>query len=249
MISLKLLLTETDLTTSTELDEWDNWYDYLEDLSYEIERDIISKLIKKYGLHGKSFFEGRVAKLWDNKHQIYLRYDPEYKVAHVIKNIEEWIYTINEDNCSEIGIDSETIYSPWAECNIKDLQENPGYVYHYTTGENWDEIQVDGKLIGSRGTGINNRSSHGIFTSIDPETYASGTYGDICLELDLTRFLNDSGLSKLNLSFESDVIEYLIHTHIKNILELEDSDDIPNDISPYTIIVGHTIPIKFIKPI
>ena len=249
MISLKTLLTETDLIASTELDEWDNWYDYLEDLSYEINKDVISKLIKKYNLHGKSFFDGKIAKLWDTKKEMYLRYDIENKTADVIKNIEEWIYTIDNDTCIELGIDSDTIYNPWTECNIKDLCENPGYVYHYTTDENWEEIKVDGKLIGSRGTGINNRYSHGIFASIDPETYANGTYGDICLELDLARFINYSGLTKLNLSFESDVTEYLIHTYIKDTLELENSDDVPSDISPYTIIVGHTIPMRFIKSI
>ena len=250
MIKLKpLLTTEADSDNS---DEWDDWYDYLKDVSYDIDKDEIIKLINKHGLKGKKYFDGKIVKLWDGKQEAYLEYDPDNGTADFIKEIEQWIYSLNDNDYYRLGVDSDIIYSIWVESSLKDLRENPGKVYHYTTEENWEAIQQDGQIIGSSGTGINNRSAYGIFTSVDPQEYALGSYGNICLELDLERYKIESGKPSLNLRFEPQVEEYLSREYIRSMLKLGDSrDEIENDggISPYTVIVKEIIPLKYIKQV
>jgi hypothetical protein len=107
-------------------------------------------------------------------------------------------------------------------------------------------------LQGGGGAGLTNRFSHGIFTSVDPEEHASGTYGDVCLELDMDAFKNANNLSEVNLEYEPDIEEYLLRDLIRSKLELDDMKiqlDSSSGMSPYTIIVGHDIPVQFIKQI
>lgn len=228
-------------------DEWDNWMEYLDYFDYDIDKNEVVKLIKKHGLDGRKYLGGRIIKLWDRKQECYLEHDKNDGTVSLIKNIEQWIYDNGDD---VIDIDSSEIYNSWVESSLKDLKENPGNVYHYTTEEKWNEIQRSGQMIGSAGTGLTNRGEYGIFTSTDPEEHASGTYGNVCLELNLEQFKNDSGLKALDLSFEPDVMEYLIRDYVRSQLELEGShDDIDSSggMSPYTVIVSHNIPIKYIR--
>jgi hypothetical protein len=106
-----------------------------------------------------------------------------------------------------LGISENDVYISGWQCTIKNAKENPGTVYHYTTVDKWQKIQETSVLKQSRGTGLTNRSSYGIFTSVDSEEYAIGTYGDICLSLNLSQFKNDSNLNELELSPEPEVIE------------------------------------------
>lgn len=242
MIKLKKLLEETEPIDSTQ---WDDWYEYLEYFEYDIEKGEILKLINKFKLQGKKYFNGEIIKMWDGRKSAYLEYDAANGTASLIKDINEWVY---KDHDNEF-IDSNKIYNAYTECTMDDLQKHPGKVYHYTTEENWKEIQLSGGMKGSGGTGINNRYSHGIFTSINPEEYADGTYGDICLELNLEQFKSDSGLEQLNLNFEPEVEEYLTRDYIMSTLGIENRDNVPSDISCSTIIVGHSIPLKYIRQI
>jgi hypothetical protein len=105
-------------------------------------------------------------------------------------------------------------------------------------------------MIGSSGTGLTNRYSYGIFTSTDPEEYSSGTYGNVCLELNLEQFKIDSNKPELNLSFEPDVEEYLIREYLRSTLGIENSRDDVNSsggMSPYTVIVNEIIPLQYIR--
>jgi len=243
MIKLKLLL-EGELEDS---EQWEDWYDYIDYFVYDIEKEELLKLIKKYDLAGKKYLSGKVLNLWDKKHNIYVEYDKDAETVSLIKDIDQWIYDKGE---ASLDIDPSKIYNPWIESTLECLQENPGKVYHYTTEEKFEEIQKQGVVIGSGGTGLTNRYSRGIFTSTNSEEYALGTYGNICLELDLNRFMKESNLKKLNLDFEPDIMEYLIRTHIRSSLNRETGqDEMPSDMSPYTVIVEHSIPIKYVKQI
>jgi hypothetical protein len=250
MIKLKKLLTEIDPDDNS--DQWDYWYDYIYEIEYGIEKDELNKLYRKYNLSAEKYFDGKIVKLWDKKKVAYLEYDFKSETADLIKDINQWIYNLSDMDTVALGIDETKVYNPWIESNLKDARENPGKVYHYTTEEKWEEIQQDGQIIGSSGTGLSNRWEHGIFTSTDPEEHALGTYGDICLEIDLDKFKTESGLKELDLQFEPDVMEYLIREYIRSVLELGESrDEIDSSggMSPYTIIVGHTIPLKYIRRI
>ena len=143
------------------------------------------------------------------------------------------------------------MYNGWNECTLEEMRKNPGKVYHYTTEEAWEKIQSHGGMKGSSGTGLTNRGSHGIFTSTNPEVYAEGTYGNICLELNLEAFKNDSRLPELNLSYEPEVDEYLLREYVWSELKIESRDEIDSSggMSPYTIIVGHNIPLKYIRTV
>ena len=120
-------------------------------------------------------------------------------------------------------------------------------MYHYTTPEKLELIKSSGKMIGSYGTGINNRSAYGIFTTVNIEEYQDGIYGDVCLEIDLSRLKLENNMSEISVEYEPEVSEYLIHEYIGSTLEIDFNAEIPSDMSPYTLIVKHTIPTKYIK--
>jgi len=242
MIKLKSLIPETQ--EPVDSDQWDDWEEYLDYFEYEIEKGEVSKLIKKHNLKGKGYFNQRVVVIF-GKPPVYLIYDADNETFDLIKDIQQWIYDVDVSDF----IDPDTIYNNWVESSLKDMRANPGKVYHYTTPEKWALIQQDGKMVGSYGTGINNRGAYGIFTSTDPEEYAMGTYGEICLELDLDSFKRESGLPELNLDFEPETVDYLSRNYMASALEIEMRDDIPSDISPYTVVVNQVVPIKYIKPI
>lgn len=241
MIKLKSLVEAEEPVDS---DQWEDWEEYLHYFEYDIEKGEIAKLIKKHGLKGKGYFDQKLIKIF-GKTPMYLLYNAENETFDVIKDIEQWIY---DTDISDF-IDPDTIYNNWVESSLKDMRVNPGKVYHYTTPEKWALIQEDGKMVGSYGTGINNRGAYGIFTSTDPEEYAVGTYGNVCLELNLDAFKNESGLPALNLEFEPETMDYLMRSTMASAMEIEMRDDIPSDISPYTVVVNQVVPLKYIKPI
>jgi hypothetical protein len=243
MIKLKRLALEAQ--EPTDSDQWDNWHEYIKYFEYDIEKADISKLIKRFGLKGKGFFDNRIIEIYGDE-PVYLLYDSDNETFSVIKDITQWIWDVDASN---IGVDPDTIYNNWVESSLKDLRQNPGKVYHYTTPEKFELIKQDGEMIGSYGTGINNRGSYGIFTSTDPQEYSLGTYGDICLEIDLESFKRDSGLPELNLEFEPEVIDYITREYLAHVLKIEICDDLPSDMSPYTVVVNHVIPIKYIRQI
>jgi hypothetical protein len=61
--------------------------------------------------------------------------------------------------------------------------------------------------------------------------------------------LIDSGLLELNLTFEPEVEEYLLHEYVSHTLNLQMEPSLSSDISPYTVIVNHNIPTKYINQI
>jgi poly(A) polymerase len=232
----------TESAESTNSDEWDDWVEYIEYFEYDIEKIELKKLIKRFNLNGKQYFIDKIIKINREKKPIYLEYDNDNETFSLIKDIQQWIYDIDPTN---LNIDIDDLYNSWVEGSINDLKENPGKVYHYTTEENWEKIKANGKLIGSHGTGLTNRLSHGIFSSTNPEEYTLGVYGNICLEIDLESFKRNIG--ELHLEFEPPVVDYISRDFIARTLEIEILNEIDNDVSPYTVIVKHTIPINFIK--
>jgi len=242
MIKLKSLLPEAQ--EPVDSNQWEDWHEYLEYFEYEIEKGEVAKIIKKHNLRGKGYFGNKIVAIFD-KDNVYLQYDADNETFDLIKDIKQWIYDVDVSDF----IDPDTIYNNWIESTLKDLRVSPGKVYHYTTPEKWELIQQDGKMVGSYGTGINNRGAYGIFTSTDPEEYALGTYGDICLELNLDLFKTESGLPELNLDFEPEVVEYLSRDYLVGVLGIEIRDELPSDMSPYTVIVNHVIPVKYIRQV
>lgn len=242
MIKLKSLLKEE--REPIDSDQWDDWYEYLDYFSGDVGKDEILKIIRKHRLTGKTYFNKQIVELTDKKQKVYLEYDNDTDTASLIKDIDQWVYDVDY---STLGIDPDTMYNGHVESTLKDLKQSPGKVYHYTTEDGWELIQQDGKMVGSYGTGINNRGAYGIFTSVDPEEYANGTYGNICLELDLQRFKEDTNLQELNLEFEPEVEEQLIREYIRYTLGIENDDYVSSDISSYTVIVNHVIPLDYIK--
>jgi hypothetical protein len=248
MIWLKDLITENDEDINADL--YDNWQEYLDYNQYDLPKQEIIKLKNKFNLNIKQYLKF-IFKLSDYKHSEYIIYDPKNETFEYISDIKQWVYDVSDAEMEKlVGHGAESVYNGWIECTLNDLKTHPGKLYHYTTEEKWELIQQSGELRGSSGTGLTNRYSHGIFTSVDPEEHASGSYGDVCLEIDMDAFKKENNLAEVNVQYEPDVEEYLMRDLICHTLELEDfSIDIPSDMSPYTIIIGHTIPIQFIKQI
>ncbi|HOT88257.1 MAG TPA: hypothetical protein PL028_01805 [Bacteroidales bacterium] len=234
------------------VDKWDNWLDYLKEDGYGIDIVIIKQLIKKFNINIKGYFKHKILRIWDEKQVAYLYNDDTENVEYMyVEDIKEFIDLFDVDNADELGIDPEKIYNPWIESSLYDLKRNPGIVYHWTTKEKWEEIQKSGKILQSNGTSLTNQNYRGIFTTYNPEEYDTGIYGNICLEINLNAFMESVGYAFLTLEFEPETTEYLLKDYIYRGLDLTGEVHFPNSdgVSPYTIIVGHNIPIKFIKPI
>lgn len=251
MIWLKDLITENNEDISADL--WDNWQEYIDYNQYDIPKEELIKLKNKFNLNATKYLKG-LFKLSDNKNsELYLMYDPKAESFEYIKDIKNWIYNLSDSEMEELlGHGVDTIYNGWIDGTLEDLKTHPGKLYHYTTEDKWEDIQQTGVLHGSSGTGLTNRFSHGIFTSVDSEEHASGTYGDVCLEIDMDAFKLANNLPKVDLEYEPDVEEYLLRDLIRSSLELADIEiqlDSSSGMSPYTIIIGHNIPVKFIKQI
>lgn len=243
----------TELRSSSMEDYEEIIYDYL-DYYDELSQELVDELKTNFNLSVDNIIN-----------YVYLISNYYYFLTDN-NTYEKWCrkddvsYKIEELDESEIlkilEIKEENIYISGWECSIKRLQKHPSPVYHYTNEESWEQIQESGELEGSSGTGLGNRSVSGIFTSLDSEEYATGSYGDICLEIDLPRFKKDTGLDKLELYPEPEVYENELRNtlwnklknHIDRDLETYEISD-SYGVSIFTVIVGHSIPINYIKAI
>lgn len=235
---------ERDEMYPVDSDKWDDWQEYIDHFYYTCPKLEISKLIKRFDLQYDTYFKEKIVKITDNKNVTWLLHDKENETFDVIKDINQWIYDRAEQ---ELEIDVGSIYNGFLESTLNEFEKTPSKVYHYTTPEKLELIRSSGKMIGSYGTGINNRGAYGIFTTVNVEEYQDGTYGDICLEIDLLRFKLENNMSEISVEYEPEVSEYLIHEYIGSTLEIDFNAEIPSDMSPYTLIVKHTIPTKYIK--
>ena len=242
MIKLKSLIQENK---DLNIEKFDNWKEFFYWEEYNIPKEIIIQIIKKFNLLHEVYFNGKIIKLYDNHKSIWLEKDGELYDA--ISNIYEWVSDFNDRDCHKYNINPDELYNPHAECSISDFRKGPIAVYHYTTEEKWKGIQEYGGLKGSYGTGLSNRNEFGIFTSIDPEEYSDGTYGDICLKIDLATFKKESRKLEISADWEPDIYYNLLQEYLRHVLNLDEWDSSSVDgISPYTIIVKENIPLKYI---
>jgi hypothetical protein len=151
-----------------------------------------------------------------------------------------------------LGVEEDDVYLDGWEGRIKEIQSSPLVVYHYTNEDSWERIQESGELRGSYGTSLSNRGSRGVFTSFDPEEYAIGSYGNICLKIDLGKFKEDLSLDRLEVYPEPEVFEVEIKNQLisklsNNYIPFEVS--FSNGVSNLTVIVDHDIPVEYIEAI
>lgn len=249
MIKLEDLIFESE-EGDYNPDLWDDWHEYLKHNEYGFEKIDISKLISKFDLTNESKLKGNILVLRGESDVAYLEYDSSGDTFDFISDINDWVYSQSDSDMERVlGMSADFIYNGHIEGTLDDMSENPGLVYHYTTEEKWQLIQQSGQLNGSSGTGISNRWSYGIFTSTDPEEYATGTYGDVCLKIDLDSFKAGENIPKLTLEYEPDVSDHLLREFLIHSLGLNIETEIESGsgMSPYTIIVRHVIPIKYIN--
>lgn len=249
MIRLKSLIRESD-EYPIDSDQWEDWYEYIKYFEYEIEKPELKKLIKRFNLKYNVKLNNQFVTVWDTSQTVYFRYNKDNETFDLIKDVQDWFFDLSDSDIEEmVGHSADDSYNDHIEGTLKEMKFNPGKVYHYTTEEKWKAIQEDGVLNQSYGTGITNRSTKGIFTSTSPETYHDGSYGNVCLEIDLSAFKKEMNISEMDLEYEPDVADYLLRSDLVSALEMYDSIhiDLSSDMSPSTIIVGYSIPIKYIK--
>jgi len=230
---------------------YDDWTDYL-DFEDSIEIIDLDRFIKRFKLIGVYYLNNQYLNLYDNKNSYWLeKSDDLYeKIESSNKDMEnDYIPNLPEHIKLELlNLTEDDIYISSWETTIGEMRKEPGNVYHYTTEEKWEKIEKSKKMLPSYGSGLTNRNASGIFTSVSPDTYAEGTYGDVLLEIDLSSFKKGGGFDELVLEPEPDVLEAAINQTFANALGFSDYDEyISSDMSPETVIVGHVIPIKYIK--
>jgi hypothetical protein len=67
-----------------------------------------------------------------------------------------------------------------------------------------------------------------------------------CLKLDLTSYKHKFNIPKLDLMPEPDILEKTINETLCHKLGIEFEDDTSSDMSDFTMIVNHSIPVEFI---
>lgn len=249
MIQLQALITETE-ENDINVDLWEDWFQYIQYNGSDIPKNEIKKLVTKFHLTHESKIN-KILILTDSSNDVvYLEYNKDDETFDYIKDIRDWLYDLSPLEIElMLAMSSDDVYNGCIEGTLTDMKHHPGKVYHYTTENKWDQIQSSGELRGSSGTGLTNRYTHGIFTSVDPEEHADGSYGNVCLQIDLDAFKQSTNLSELNLSYEPDIEEFLLRDVLRAKLDLDQIElnvDLSGGMSPYTVIVGHTIPIQFI---
>jgi hypothetical protein len=232
-----------------DFDDWTEWLDYND---MDIDLNDFKSLVEKFHLKVEHIIKNKIAKISDGNNAMYLEFFPESQTFDVWAKDEDdltdTIQSLQDYQILELlGIDEDDVYISGWECSIKDAREHPGVTYHYTTEEKWEQIQKHGGLIGSYGSGLTNQSAYGIFTTIDAEELAIGTYGDVCLELNLSEFQKDNKLKELDVNPEPEVLEVELRNLLLNKFNIESQDEASSDMSTFTMIVNHAIPLKYIE--
>lgn len=212
---------------------------------YNIEPSILQHFILSQNLYYRDFSFLLLIK--ENEEEFWFeRVNGKYDY---VSDIIQFIYDSDESKILNIlGIEEENVYV-LEMGTLQEIRESPGIVYHFTTEEKWSDIKKDGYMIGSRGTGLTNKVSYGIFTTTDPEEYATGTYGNVLLKIDLQSFKEENGLSQLNIELEPEWFETIIKNSLASKLQIEHEFENSNDTSPFTLIINHKIPVKYIERI
>lgn len=224
-----------------EPEEEMDWQEYLSDKEFDITPNEVQDLVTKNNLTYEWKLNRHILILDDD---FYLLFNAKEKELTWIKDIKEWVEGLSDYELSDYVPPEDEIYHDPLGCSLKEFREHPSSVYHYTTQEGWEGVQEEGQLNPGGGTGLTNRWAHGVFTSIDPEEYADGTYGDVCLEIDLPTMLREN--PNLPLSLEPEVEEALMKSYLYGALELENNTEC-NDTSANTLIIGAAVPIKYIQ--
>ena len=228
-------------------EEYDDWKEWVEN-EYPISKEDLTEFVNVSKIPFEWKITGKILRI----ENIWLDYDEKSETFDFLGNKEsdiiDWVSNQQDyTKLSYMGLEEDDLYISGWECTIKDLSGYGGKVYHWTTEDAWEEIQKSGIMTPSSGTGLTNRFASGIFTSNDPEEYALGTYGNICLEIDLERFKNENNIPKLRLEPEPDILENSINSAMIHKLGIDYDFQDPSDMSTFTVIVGHKVPAKYIR--
>lgn len=156
------------------------------------------------------------------------------------KDVDELVdvFFINEDNVHMSG---------W-ETSIGEISKNPGTFYHYTIFERLEGIVDDEILIPSYGTSLGNRGTRGIFTSVSPETFADGSYGDILISINLDEWAKENDVDGSFIVPEPSVFEGEVKAYVAYSFQRDDYYFQPEQgESEETAIIQEPIPIKYLK--
>lgn len=241
----------------SKLEEYEDWTDFL-DYEDSIPKDDIENFIQYYNLDS-NYYINLYLNLKKNTYSYWLKLENEtYEVvANSDERMKSYVWNMsNDDKLSDLGISEDQLYFPSWETTLGEIKKEGGTVYHYTQKDRWEKIKKSGILNPSTGAsvehgytrGLSNRYVSGIFTSINPETFALGEYGDVMLTIDLTRFKKEENIDILNIEPEPDILEATINDLFFQSLGFEmEQQYVAPDMSPDTVIVNHAIPIKFIE--
>ena len=233
------------------LDEYEDWTDYLEDNEYNLSLEDVQSLANHFELNLDEPIEGALLRIRDSRKTAYLSMDGNDDLSVFAWDEESCASELNRMSDHEmflwLGIKEDDLYMDGWECTIGDFKEYPRTVYHYTTEEKWEEIQESGGLRCGYGSGITNTCEHGVFTSMDPEEHAIGTYGNVCLEIDLRKLKEIHGT--LSVSPEPDALTHNLVSVLFHKLELDSRNNLDSSfgMSPHTVIVSHSIPLSCIS--
>lgn len=245
--SIQPVSVQGSLKTATEYTDEDlaEWQEILDEETFDIPAALVERMVKLNKLSFSWKLNKRILLLEDD---VYLRYDKEDHTFFYIDDIKGWLYDLSDTEMFDFVGEVEDIPNGHLGESLNEFKAHPSEVYHYTTEEALEEIRESGGLDTTSGTGLTNRFAAGVFTSVDPEEYADGTYGDICIDIDLPAFLKAHPDTQI--SFEPEVEECLMRDALAGALGLDDIDISPDSsggMSYQTIIVGSAIPLKFLS--
>lgn len=128
----------------------------------------------------------------------------------------------------------------------KEFWESPATLYHATKDENVDSILRVG-LNTTGGTGINNRSTRGVFAVSDPEVLYMGHYGNNIIEIDCVSMKRD-GVTPF-VSMEPQILEDEARNLISGLVEYHDYSGVSDSEGVWneTVIMSSGVDKKYLK--
>jgi hypothetical protein len=154
-----------------------------------------------------------------------------------VHDVEDWL-----DN-----VDPE-VYDPGYDQRFNDdFWSWPPVLYHATETEHLADILAEGLLPMSQTRGISNRSTGpAVYTTMELEETAAGSYGDVVLALDMAA-MKEAGLTPW-VSQEPDVQRHEMLRSLAHLLQAEDFEaHIEGGMSSWTVVVHGVVPARFLS--
>lgn len=226
---LAMINANASSNKSEQSDEPEDYYDAEEEIEKNLESDVQS-ILSKWKINFKEVDGDFI-------------FEDDRRGYYIVRGRE--VVEVNKLIDSPEQYSAFPEYSGLADRINAEFWKYPETLYHATECDNIESILKDG-LFTSKGTGLTNRNSRGVFTSTEPDGYID-YYGDCKVVIDAPS-MKKSGYTPF-MEKEPEVFEYMISQVISHKYDINATREISDSggMDQNTWIVGGEIPPKYLS--